>query len=469
MSRRITNIAAVAFSILLGSGCQQSASLKPQRAASDRASILLFSDVRGALKPCGCSPDLQRGGVDRVAHYVADVRRSAPNALLLHAGNLLVDEDGVLPGAEAQITRRVQALSEALQIMGTGAVTLGAYDVIQGLDWLEKRLPSLGIPVVLTNAEGPRWAQVVRRTLIVNVDGVKVGVMGLVPERGEGITNPLEAARRASLELRAAGVDTIIVLSSLGLRKAKRLLRKGLDVDIFHAAGQDMKALVSDEVESFGKSYLLQSFIQGGQVGRIDLTVGEGSLAYVETTAVAPKRSSYFRYGLYPIGWDLPQHPEVASVMASYDSELKAINLNASSTLPPLADGQAHYVGVETCLECHDETLSYWNHDKHKTAWDTLVRDNKTYDLECVGCHATGYGKPGGSILSDMKNLQTVQCESCHGPGSLHAEDAEAESISRSVPESVCVTCHNPKHSTRFEYELYKSRVLVPGHGKPLE
>lgn len=443
--------------------------MRPVDTGPKRSTLLLFSDVRGALKPCGCSPDLQRGGVDRVAHHVAEVRRNTPNATLLHAGNLLVDEDGVLPGAEAQIARRVQALADALKVMGTSAVTLGSYDVLQGLDWLEERLPELGTTVVVTNTTGPRWAKLVKRTHIISAGSTTFGIIGLVPERGEDITEPLVAARDAAKELRKRNVDVIVVLSSLGLRKAKRLLRKGIDIDIFHAAGQDMKALVSDEVEPFGKSFLVQSFIQGGQVGRLDFSLDGGELHFLESAERTANATSFFRYGLFPIGWDLPRHPTVADIMTSYDSELKTINLRAGSTLPPLREGQPHYVGVDACLECHEDTLAYWNADQHKVAWDTLVRDNKTYDLECVGCHATGYGKPGGSILAEMKNLKTVQCESCHGPGSHHAEDGDPETISRQVAESVCVTCHNPKHSTRFDYELYKARVIVPGHGKPLD
>ncbi len=77
--------------------------------------------------------------------------------------------------------------------------------------------------------------------------------------------------------------------------------------------------------------------------------------------------------------------------------------------------------------------------------------------------------RPGGSSLKKLDGLHDVQCESCHGPGSLHSETAAAEDIQREVPESTCRTCHNPKHSTRFSYELYRPRLIVPGHGLPLK
>lgn len=37
---------------------------------SNDGAFLVIADMRGTLKPCGCSPDLQRGGVDRITHWL---------------------------------------------------------------------------------------------------------------------------------------------------------------------------------------------------------------------------------------------------------------------------------------------------------------------------------------------------------------------------------------------------------------
>ena len=52
---------------------------------------------------------------------------------------------------------------------------------------------------------------------IISAGSTTFGIIGLVPKRGEGITEPLAAARNAAKELRKRNVDVIVVLSSLGL------------------------------------------------------------------------------------------------------------------------------------------------------------------------------------------------------------------------------------------------------------
>lgn len=460
------SVTLAALASLFVAACSSNTIQPEPRDGPPRATVLVFSDLRGTLKPCGCSPDLRRGGVARITKHVASVRASTPGAVILHAGDLLVDDEGIL-GREAQVERRATAVADSLSHIDVAAATLGPHDVAQGLDWLEKNLPQVKVPIVVTNVSGERWRKLTQKHLIITVDGVRLGVIGLLPKGAAGASDPLEAVQEAAGELRKQGADLILVLSSLGLRRSKRLLRKDTGVDLLLAAGQDLKAVVTGEVEPMQKGWLFQSFVQGGQIGRLDIALnGSKSVVHVEPTAAPPDGESWFTYNLTAINWDLPQDPKVMRIMRRYDKDLKEINLAAAGTLPPLAEGQASYVGVTKCFECHEETRAFWKQDRHRDAWNTLVKDGKTFDLECVSCHATGYGKAGGSILGDMKNLADVQCEECHGPGSLHSEEGAAlETLRKAVPETVCVTCHNPKHSTGFNYKKYRSRLLVPGHG----
>ena len=44
-------------------------------------------------------------------------------------------------------------------------------------------------------------------------------------------------------------------------------------------------------------------------------------------------------------------------------------------------------------------------------------------DGQCLQCHVTGFGKPGGfTSREETPDLLGVQCEMCHGPGSLYTE-----------------------------------------------
>ena len=173
--------------------------------------------------------------------------------------------------------------------------------------------------------------------------------------------------------------------------------------------------------------------------------------------------------GLYAIVSLYDADTEVLSLMDAFDEELKTINLASVGKLPEPKPGEAVYVGVDECLGCHEETQTFWENDQHHHAWETLVDLKKTFDVECVSCHVTGYGKAGGSTLGKTKDREDVQCEACHGPGSIHAETGEASDIVADPGEDLCVTCHNAHHSPKFDFATWKRRIIVPGHGLPLE
>ena len=91
----------------------------------------------------------------------------------------------------------------------------------------------------------------------------------------------------------------------------------------------------------------------------------------------------------------------------------------------PVSTAAATYVGQARCIECHEEVMEGWEHNPHHGAQ--------------VDRHAAG---------------STVMCESCHGPGSLHAEADGDESLpgfhainvfKRMSPDAqaaVCRSCH---------------------------
>jgi hypothetical protein len=121
---------------------------------------------------------------------------------------------------------------------------------------------------------------------------------------------------------------------------------------------------------------------------------------------------------------------------------------------------------------CHDAPTAFWKNTRHAGAWETLEKVNKQFDRQCIGCHVTGWMKPGGATLALNETLRDVQCESCHGPGSLHV-DANGKEKPRSLvlqPEaSFCLgSCHTIEHSDTFQYDAYLRDVTGPGHGEAL-
>ena len=70
----------------------------------------------------------------------------------------------------------------------------------------------------------------------------------------------------------------------------------------------------------------------------------------------------------------------------------------------------------------------------------------QTVPFDCAACHATGYSSRGNQ--DDRPGMvgtfaqPGVQCEACHGPGSLHANNPRAFSMEISRDAAACRACH---------------------------
>lgn len=167
----------------------------------------------------------------------------------------------------------------------------------------------------------------------------------------------------------------------------------------------------------------------------------------------------------------LPADDGAKQQLKNYDQAVADANRVrfAGKKPPPPAKGKAGYVGIEACADCHEEAVEHWRTTVHAGAWKTLVDDNKEFDLSCVSCHVTGYRKPGGSELVENLGLRDVQCEVCHGPGSLHVADGGTDTklISLTTTAELCAgECHTAEHSDTFDYVPYLRDILGRGHGE---
>jgi hypothetical protein len=155
--------------------------------------------------------------------------------------------------------------------------------------------------------------------------------------------------------------------------------------------------------------------------------------------------------------------------MRELDQAVGAANLRMAEPPTPAEPGRAHFSGDASCVRCHKAAARFCKRTAHAHAWKTLQAVGKTGHGDCVSCHVTGYGEVGGSSLGFSKGLENVQCEACHGPGSIHVEKRGLEkplALRTGTPESVCARCHNEKHSDTFQYQAYLRDIIGPGHGE---
>jgi cytochrome c5 len=114
-----------------------------------------------------------------------------------------------------------------------------------------------------------------------------------------------------------------------------------------------------------------------------------------------------------------------------------------------------------------------WSASAHAKALEALKPEERT-KAECVGCHTTGAGKTAAAGA----DLTGVQCEACHGAGSLYkaadvmskakyqtdSKGAHARSVElglQAIDEKTCTSCHNAKstHFKGFDFAAAKEKI----------
>jgi len=146
----------------------------------------------------------------------------------------------------------------------------------------------------------------------------------------------------------------------------------------------------------------------------------------------------------------------------------------------------AQHVGSESCQECHQSEYETWAASPHATAVETLSKADKSTDADCLACHTTGFGRPGGfpkdGAVESHTDLARVGCESCHGPGAEHVEAGAAkigsivslgDKCDSCVIMQICGSCHDDVNDPGFEFEVLEKieaqrhGTIEPGTGQP--
>jgi hypothetical protein len=214
---------------------------------------------------------------------------------------------------------------------------------------------------------------------------------------------------------------------------------------------------------------------KGGDVAKKDLQARKAELAELrkqkkalEVEEPAPE-GSFFRYRVQEVREGLGKEEAVTAQILAYYKRVNAHNKSALAEMKPPepAEGQAFYIGADACTDCHMEERAVLDGTAHAKAYQTLVEGFVEYNLDCVGCHVTGYGKPGGSTVTHNEKLRGVQCETCHGPGSKHLASPEDPGLITLEPDpKACVEqCHHPPHVEGFDAKAKMKLILGPGHG----
>lgn len=305
-----------------------------------------------------------------------------------------------------------------------------------------------------------------------HVPDLHVLVLGKPSERGDGNDGPkppvmigptlvvetpnhLQAVAVVDLFVQGDGDGRLVFADAGGVAKAEELISLSTRIreleNRIHEWEEDKKVDAKDIADR-----------------KADLEKLRAEKAKLES-AETPVTGSFFRYKSVEVREGLGIDKTVADRMMAYYKRVNEHNKQAFADRvpPPAAEGEASYIGIDACTDCHDEARKVFDGTAHARAYATLEKDYKEFNLDCVSCHVTGYGKPGGSTVTHNEKLRNVQCEECHGPGSLHAKEPEKKGLITlaPTPESCVSQCHHPPHVEGFDPVAKMKLVLGPGHG----
>jgi len=470
--------------------------------APERRLTLFFSaSLEGAVEPCGCAANML-GGLARAASVLQQARAEGATVIYLDAGDGLFPRGALAGPAIAQLERKALAIAQSLRAMGLAVRRPGAADDARGGRFRR----DLGLPELEAGT-----------SRLLDVGGARVAVVA------GGSIAAAEALARAA---RRDGASVVVALILDSFEALRSQLGDASELDVVVAASaRDALSGEQDRVLSMGATQLLQPQSKGRSLARVDLVLrGPGRLTWLhgpedeelerrrleerielvraqvdepgsaeelrqlrqakleeliarraamaQAPRAAPPTGNLATVRFQPVEGTLPLEPTVAELQRAADRDIGELNLRWAQAhgedCPTPSPQTPGFVGSEACGACHPEALAVWRATRHPRAYEALTQVGKQYDLGCVACHVAGWQRPGGVCRIDRtEHRREVGCESCHGPGSLHATAQTKASILRADSKELCVGCHDHENSPHFAYETYLPQILGPGHGAP--
>ena len=194
-----------------------------------KITILHTNDVHSHVEPFSKdhSEFPNKGGFERRATLISEIRRQNPNTLLFDAGDIFQGTPYFnFYGGEIEF--------KLMSMLGYDAITIGNHDFDNGMDGLDKQLPNAKFDIISSNYDFKNTIleSKVSDYKIYNKSGIKIGVFGLGIEL-EGLVSkdlyketkyldPIEIANDTAKKLKESeNCDMVICLSHLGYKYEK--------------------------------------------------------------------------------------------------------------------------------------------------------------------------------------------------------------------------------------------------------
>lgn len=409
------------------------------------------------------------------------------SALKRVSGSSMLAANLASPGSDVQATRVVERGGVKVGLtgitgLGTAAIQVGAAgaeqtltfnqsDPVAALSKASKQLDADGVAVKVVLISAPRGEAMRLLEAVPEFDVAVVGKAKDAGENNDAPTPPVLVGKTLVVQgpnhLQAMPIVDLFIRGDKSVR-AEFADASGIALEERRGTLQSRVAELSKRIEQWRAS---------GTVLAADITAREADLAKMRKEldalpqASPPKSGNYFRYQIREVREGLGSESEVFERIRSYYKQVNEHNRVAFKDRQPIPaeKGKPTFVGGAKCESCHEEAVTFWKTTRHAGAYKTLEDDFKEFNLDCVGCHVTGYEVPGGSTVTFVEGLKDVQCEVCHAAGSIHVREEDAEFITLTPPQTLCSKCHHPPHvADDWDVKAAWKQIVGPGHGEPL-
>ena len=397
--------------------------------------LTVAGDLRGEIKPCGCSSEGDMGGLLRRASYLEQLRTSRSPVYYLDLGNNF-------PPPSEQGRLKVELIQNTLKRLKPLVILLGPNELLY-----EQSLLDLQLPYILTNVRAD-WF--VKKSHFEMQAEQRIGIWGYL--------SPTQIYQNKNEEQAVFPVDSPL------LEEWRQELQKSrVDFSILLFRGNE------EELTQFEQSHLFDLIITGSNnddelnqilsmqtaTGTFPAvpTKGQGALqAHIDLSNKTPRFEVIWLYD------DFADHPEILPFFDNYNEHVKELFFTNLDRMEK-HERETPYGGDIICKACHIAQHAIWSSSGHSHAYATLQNVNKHFDLECLQCHVVGLNQDGFLSAELTPTLLNVQCENCHGPAKAHIRNPTQEHPPTKPAGQACISCHRGSHSPTFEFSTYWAKI----------
>lgn len=296
--------------------------------------ILGTSDVHGRVVPWSYGADVEdrSGSYAQIATYVNDVRKNNKNVLLVDVGDAIQDNQ-VEVFAKTPEYAKDNPVPKVLNAMNYDIFVLGNHEFNFGMPALDAILEDMQAKKITANFYHKDGKRYLEPTTIIEKDGVKLGIIGLTTpmsaifEKDTGyldnmkFTSPIEETKAQIADLKAKGVDAIIVIAHMGIENENNIADTGV-ADLVNAvdgidviiAGHMHKNVPSETIKN---TLITEPHRYGTVVSEVDLTFDVDDKQAVKLLSKSAKT--------VPVN-KLESDPKIVEIYKPYHEELRRLN-----------------------------------------------------------------------------------------------------------------------------------------------